>query len=290
MSYSVRQALRSLWHEKWINLLSTLTIAMGLLVIALVASSIYNINLFTRKLPEKFFVVAYLNDQINEKDARDMIASIRSRDMVEKVRYVSKDDALKELKTSLRDADYILEGLDENPLPASIEVRFKKDSVGPQSVKQFVDYLRKLGGVDDVQYGEKFLLSIHSIKAGTETIGLVLTVVMISGIIFICYSTVKILFYRRKEEIETLKLLGATRAFIRAPFVIEGGVIGAVGGVLSTVIVFIFYYSVFYKLTAAIPIARSIVFPAEFLLSLPLVGLFLGITGSLIAMGRIRFS
>ncbi len=267
-----------------------LTIAMGLLVITLVASSIYNINLFTKKLPEKFFVVAYLNDEVNEKDARDMMASIKERSMVEKVRYVSKDEALKELKSSLRDADYILEGLNENPLPASVEVRFKKEAVGPEAVKQFVDYLRKLHGVDDVQYGEKFLLSIHSIKAGTETIGLILTIVMISGIIFICYSTVKILFYRRREEIETLKLLGATRGFMRTPFVIEGGVIGTLGGFFSTFIVILFYYTVFLKLSATIPIARSIILPAELLLSLPFLGLFLGVTGSLIALGRIRFS
>ncbi len=290
MSYSVRVAFQSLWHEKWINFLSMVTIAMGLLMIALVSSSIYNVELFARKLPEKFFVVAYLNDQVSEQDAREMIASLKEQKIIEKITYISKDDALKELRASLKDADYILEGLNENPLPASIEIRFKKEAVGPNTIKQFVDSLRKMRGIDDVQYGEKFLLSIHSIKAGIETVGLVLTGVMVSGIIFICYSTVKLLFYRRREEVETLKLLGATRGFIRAPFVIEGGIIGAVGGLLSAVIVFGFYYGLFLKLSAAIPLIRSVIFPTQFFLLLPVVGLGLGITGSVIAMGRIRFS
>lgn len=290
MTYSIKLALQSLWHEKWINLLSMITIAMALLVIGLVASSIYNINLFTRKLPEKFFIVAYLNDRLSAKDAEEIMTELKGRGMVEKAKYISKEEALRELRTSLKDADYILEGLNENPLPASIEIRFKKETVGPQSVKQFVDRVRKIPGIEDVQYGEKFLLSLHSIKAGTETVGLILTVVMISGIVFICYSTVKILFYRRREEIETLKLLGATRGFIRTPFVIEGGVIGAVGGVISTAIVFAFYYSVFYKLSVTIPIMRAVIFPAQLFWALPVVGLFLGITGSIIAMGRIRFS
>ena len=290
MSYSARVAFQSLWHEKWINFLSMVTIAMGLLVIALVSSSIYNINLFARKLPEKFFVVAYLNDQVSEQDAGEMIAAIKGKSIIDKVTYISKDDALKELKASLKDADYILEGLNENPLPASLEIRFKKEAVGPNSIRQFVDTLRKMRGIDEVQYGEKFLLSIQSIKAGIETVGLVLTGVMISGIIFICYSTVKLLFYRRREEVETLKLLGATRGFIRAPFVIEGGIIGTVGGFFSALIVFGFYYGVFLKLSAAIPLIRSVVFPSDFFLLLPVVGLALGITGSLIAMGRIRFS
>jgi cell division transport system permease protein len=289
MTYSIKLALQSLWHEKWINLLSMLTIAMGLLVLTLVVSSLYNVNLFARKLPEKFFIVAYLKEGLSEEQNRHIMSAIKDLSSIDKAKYISKDEALKELKATLKDADYILEGLDENPLPASIEIRMKKEAVGPESAKSFADSLRKMEGIDDVQYGEKFLLSLHSMKAGIETIGLILTVVMISGIVFICYSTVKILFYRRKDEIETLKLLGATRGFIRTPFVIEGGVIGAVGGIISMMIAAAFYYSVFYKLSATVPIIRSVVFPADLFLSLPAVGLFLGITGSLIAMGRIRF-
>lgn len=289
MPYSLKIALQSLWHEKWINLLSMLTIAMGLLVITLMVSTVYNINLFARKLPERFFVVAYLADRVSEKQAQDIITSLKERSGIEKVKYISKADALKELRTSLKDAEYVLEGLNENPLPASIEVRFRKEAMGPESVKTFVNSLKKVEGVEDVQYGEKFLLSIHSLKAAMETIGLILTLVTISGIIFICYSTVKILFYRRKEEIETLKLLGATRGFIRTPFVIEGAVIGVVGGVLSMVVVIAFYLTVFRQLSATLPIVRTVVFPGELFLPLPLIGLFLGITGSLIAMGRIKF-
>lgn len=290
MSYSIKLALQSLWHEKWINLLSMLTIAMGLLVVTVVVSSIYNVNLFARKLPERFFIVAYLKEGLTEKETQSIVGLIKGRGSTDRVKYISKSEALKELKTSLKDADYILEGLDENPLPASIEIRLKKEAVGPESVKSFAEAVRKIEGIDDVQYGEKFLLSLHSIKTGMETIGLILTVVMISGIVFICYSTVKILFYRRKEEIETLKLLGATRGFIRTPFVIEGGVIGAIGGIIGAAIAAAFYFSVFYKLSATVPIIRAVVFPAELFLSLPAAGLFLGITGSLIAMGRIKFS
>lgn len=289
MQYSVRIALQSLWHEKWINFLSMLTIAMGLLVIALVATSLYNLNLFTKKLPERFFLIAYLKDGLDEKGTQSLVNSIKAQGPTEKVKYISKAEALKELKTSLRDAEYILEGLDENPLPASVEIRLKKDAVGPQTVKSFADSLKKMAGIDDVQYGEKFLLSLNSMKTGMETISLVLTAVMISGIIFICYSTVKILFYRRKEEIETLKLLGATRGFIRTPFVIEGGVLGVAGGIVSALIALSFYYSVLYKLGATVPIVRTVVFPPEILYALPVTGLFLGITGSLIAMGRIKF-
>jgi len=289
MPYSVRVALKGLWHEKWVNILSALTIAMTLSVMALIALSIYNIDLFSRRLPERFSVVAYLNNGLSEKDYQDIIDLIKKHSSVGKVRYISKADAWRELKTSMRDADYILEGLGENPLPASIEIKLKREAVGPDSVKAFVADIRKINGIEDVQYGEGIVRYIHSIKTGIQTMGIILTAIMLAGIIFICYSTVKILFYRRNEEIETLKLLGATRGFIRMPFVIEGGAVGVLGGIISATLLFAFYNSVFYRLSMTMPIFRSITFPSEVYLSLPVAGLFLGITGALVAIGRIRY-
>lgn len=289
MRYSIRLALQSLWHEKWINILSTLSIAMGLLLIGGVSIALYNTSIFAKRLPERFSIIAYLRDNLSEQESQDITVSIKRYNDVEKLRYVSKADALKELKIYLRDADYILEGLDENPLPASIEIKMRKETVDPDSVKALVSQIKGLKGVEDVQYGEKFLLSLRSFKAGMEAVGIIVAVTMAAGIIFICYSTVKILFYRRKEEIETLKLLGATGGFIRMPFIIEGGSIGFAGGVISLFMMFVFHYSVIYKLGMVIPMIAAIAFPSELLLSLPPAGLFLGISGAIIAMGRIRF-
>ncbi len=197
MPYAIKVALQSLWHQRWINLLSILTIAMGLLVVTLIVLFMYNLDLFTKRLPERFSVVAYLKEGISEQDTQEIIASIKKHRGVEKVTYISKAEALRELKASMKSADYILEGLNENPLPASIEIRLKREVVGPESVKSFVSDIREIPGMEDIQYGEKFLLSLYSLKKGVQTIGLVLSVVMTAGVIFICYSTVKILFYRR---------------------------------------------------------------------------------------------
>jgi cell division transport system permease protein len=287
--YSVKIAFQSLLHERWINLLSMLTIAMGLLVMTLVVLFIFNVDLFTKKLPEKFSVVAYMKEGIPEADLQNILAALKKNRSVEKVRYISKTEAFRELRSTMRDADYILEGLDENPLSASIEIRLKREAVAPESVISFVSDVKKMPGVDDVQYGEKFLTSIHSIKMGVQTVGFALTAIMTAGIIFICYSTVKILFYRRKEEIETLKLLGATRGFIRAPFLVEGGIIGIIGAGMSLATILVFYQGIFKKLTVAAPLFTAVVFPPEVIIFLPAAGLFLGVTGALIAIGRIRF-
>jgi cell division transport system permease protein len=119
--------------------------------------------------------------------------------------------------------------------------------------------------------------------------GMVLIIALSVGIIFVCYSTVKILFYRRIEEIETFKLLGATKGFIRTPFLIEGAVIGTAGGIVSLMGIFAFYSVILLRLGILLPLFKTILFPTGLFLSLPVIGLFLGMTGAAVALGRLRF-
>jgi cell division transport system permease protein len=287
--YALKLAVRSLLKEKWINLLSVMTIAAGLLVIGLSFLTLYNVDLATKKLPEKFSLIVYLDNRLQKDKIDPIIETLRKRKAVLSVRYISKDEALKELKSSLKNSDYILEGLDENPLPDSLEIKLKQDDVETETAQQLAREALKIKGVAEVDYGEKFLSTLNSIKKGFKAIGLVLVSVLSTGIIFVCYSTVKILFYRRTEEIETFKLLGATKGFIRTPFLIEGAVIGTCGGLLSLVCCFLFYYAIILRLGLTMPVFKTILFPADLFLPLPVIGMLLGLTGAAIALGRLRY-
>ena len=287
--YAFRQALQSLLREKWINLLSVFTIASGLLVISLAFFTVYNIDAATRKLPDKFAMILYLEDSLGRDGVDNILIALKKKPAVEVVRFISKDEALKELKSILKNANYVFEGLDENPLPDSIEVRLKRESVTPAEVKKLTAEINTLKGIKEIDYGEKFLSALHSLKSGVKTVGLSIIIVIATGIIFVCYSTVKILFYRRTEEIETFKLLGATKTFIRAPFIIEGGAIGTCGGLASLIGMLILNYIVIARLGAVVPLLSTLLFPLNLFLTLPLIGLLLGISGAAIAIGRLRY-
>lgn len=287
--YSFRLAAQSLLHEKWINLLSILTIASGLLIAALTALSVYNVDAVTKRLPEKFSMMLYLKDNLSGEDVETILKTLKKDTTVETVKYISKDDALKELKTVFKDVSYVLEGLEENPLHDSIEIKLKGDVAGPETAKRLASEMVKIKGVDEVEYGEKLLSSLYSLGLGMRAIGILFIIIMFGGVIFVCYSAVKILFYRKKEEIETYKLLGATKGFIRAPFIIEGAVIGFCGGFLSLVGILSLHYIVFLKLSLSIPLFKAIIFPTNLSPLLPLTGLLLGMAGAAIAIGRIRY-
>ena len=287
--YALKLALQSLLKEKWINLLSGLTIAAGLLIISISFFALYNIDIATKKLPEKFSMTIYLDNSIQADRLGPLMDSFRKHKEVLSVRYISKDEAMKELKASLKNSDYILEGLEENPLPDSLEIKLRKDKAEAETARRLAREALSIKGVSEVDYGEKFLSTLNAIKKGFQAIGLVFVAVLSTGIIFVCYSTVKILFYRRTEEIETFKLLGATKGFIRTPFLIEGAVIGFCGGLLSLAGCFLLYYVIFLRLSVSMPVFKTILFPANLFLPLPVLGIFLGITGAALALGRLRY-
>ncbi|MDA8079018.1 MAG: permease-like cell division protein FtsX [Nitrospiraceae bacterium] len=289
LPYSVTLALQSLTREKWINLISVLTIASALLIISIAAFVVYNIDAATRSLPERFSMVLYLDDDIQKDRIDGVITALRRNSAVRSLRYIPKEEALRELKSVLKNSTYVFEGLDENPLPDTLELKLRKEAIGPEAVRRLSDEALKIKGVREVDYGEKFLAALHSLRAGTKTVGIALIVILSTGIIFVCYSTVKILFYRRKEEIETFKLLGATRAFIRAPFLIEGGAIGLAGGLISLFGIFAFYYAILLRLSVTMPVFKAVLFPSGPFLLLPGVGIFLGVAGAAIALGRLRY-
>ncbi|OHE59335.1 MAG: hypothetical protein A2Z47_01870 [Thermodesulfovibrio sp. RBG_19FT_COMBO_42_12] len=287
--YAFRIAARSIVHEKWINLLSILTMAAGLLFTSIIILSVYNIDVATKRLPEKFSMMLYLNDNLSQEELKNIMNTARKDGAVETVKYISKDEALKELEISLKDIKYVLDGLGENPLADSIEVKLKNEAVRPETAKRLAAKFRGLEGIGGIEYGEKFLSSIYSIEVGMKTIGIIFIMIMSAGMIFVCYSTVKILFYRKNQEIETYKLLGAKKGFIRAPFIIEGAVIGLGAGLLSFIGILSLYYATIFRLSLTIPLFKAIVFPTDIAIFLPLVGLIIGMVGGAIAIGRIKY-
>ncbi len=289
LPYPLRLALQSILREKWVNFVSILTIAAGLLLTTVIILTVYNIDLATKKLPEKFSMMVYLKDGLSREQTKSILYDIKNDDAVKSVTYIPKDEALNELKSTFKDIAYVLDGLEENPLFDSVEVKLQSEAVGPETAKELTAKFKKIKGIEEIEYGEKFLSSIHSLKVGIKNIGFLFVVIMSVGMIFVCYSTVKILFYRKNREIETYKLLGSTKGFIRAPFIIEGAVVGLSSGILSLAGILSLYYVIIYKLSFAIPLFKTIIFPINMSFFLPLIGLLIGMSGAFLAIGRLKY-
>jgi cell division transport system permease protein len=289
VSYPVRSAVSGLWREKWINLLSVLTIASGLLLISVAFLLVFNLSAAVRDLPERFSMMVFLEKGLSAERMQELVSETRAMPGVRSARFISREEALSELRAMLEDSGRVLEGLDENPLPASVEVKVEESAVTVERAGELARRMEAMEGVEDVQYGERVLSIIQSIRRYTETMGALLVGVLAAAMVFVCYSTVKILFYRKRAEVDTIKLLGATKGFIRGPFLIEGGVLGAAGGSVSVLALLALYFSLYLKLAGSFPLLTALVLPGWFLLCPPALGLAIGVAGAYIAIGRIRF-
>jgi cell division transport system permease protein len=236
-------------------------------------------------------MVVYLQENIdNEAEERLKTMLLQDKEILE-VKYISNDEALDTLREVLQSQASVLEELEDNPLPSSFELKLKRDVINPSLVEKKAARIRLIDGVDDVQYGEEWLSSLNTFSKVLSIIAIFLGGAIFIAITFITYTTIKILFYRRIDEIETMKLLGATRIFIKLPFLIEGLVIGLLSGFLSSLLLFVMHSFTAFKLIEFLPSLRALVvpLPLEGFLAIPVAGAILSLIGSFFATGRIRY-
>jgi cell division transport system permease protein len=289
--YSFQTALKNLWRERWVNTLTALTIAVGLLIFGTFVLITINMDSILKRWSKGFGLVVYLEEGMGRDEERLLREYFQKDTDVIAIEYVSKESALEGLRETLGSMSSILDGFRDNPLPSSFELKLKREALNPSRIKQKAFQIKQLTGVEDVQYGEKWLSSLHSM-----TKGMLVIVVLLGGIIFVAiafstYSTIKILFYRRIEEIETLKLLGATRSFIRLPFLLEGLFIGIAGGASGFLGISAIFYFSSTKVIEFMPSLKGLIvfLPLEAYPVGPLAVAVMSFIGSFLAIGKIRY-
>lgn len=291
ITYSLQTAFRSLWREKWINILTILSVSIGLSLITTFIMLSISMDSVLQRWAKNFGLIAYVQETVSSEEENTLKQRLAGdADLVE-VRYISKDVALKQLQQTLGDNALILEGLNENPLPSSFELRLKSSLLEPELVRRKALEIEQLPGVEEVQYGEKWLSSLYAISSAMKIGAVVIGCAIFIAITFITYSTIKIFFYRRKEEIETLKLLGATRIFVRFPFLLEGLIIGLLGGIISSLALYGIYMFTSLRVTEFLPSAKLFMadLPVQVYMIVPLAGALVSVIGSYIAVGKIRY-
>ncbi|MBI5675283.1 MAG: hypothetical protein HZC48_05575 [Nitrospirae bacterium] len=289
--YSCQIAFKNLVVERWINLLTILSISVGLLLFTSYLTITLNIDTVIKRWGTGFGMVVYLGDGLSMETEESIKELLKQDSDILELKYVSSDEALKELREVLGSRSSILDSMEANPLPSSFELKLKRETLTPIYIEKKAARIKEMTGVEDVQYGEKWLSSLNTISVVMRVIAVLLGAAIFIAIAFITYSTIKVLFYRRKDEIETLKLLGATRSFIKMPFLIEGLFIGGVSGVISALSLFGLYKFTVMKFVEFLPSIRGLLvsLPLEAYIAIPIAGALMSLTGSFFATGRIRY-
>ncbi len=290
------------WHiveRAWSNviraplttLVSTLTIAVALLLLSVAVLVVQNVKSGLSASRQDLSVSLYLADGVTEGQARQMADSIGARSDVEKVRLLSKADALKEFQSVLGEQAVILDGLQgRNPLPITIEVRLRPAADGEPRYEAFAAEYRSQPEVEYVQYSSGLLQQVNALLKGLGWIGLLSIAVVLVLTGFIIANTIKLALYSHRDEIEIMRLVGATDRFIRAPYIIEGAAQGLLAGALGLVFTYLLFSlvrGVSHQLVVQGFMSAPLIFLSfPWMLFVLGVGVLVGIVGSWLAVRR----
>jgi cell division transport system permease protein len=287
LQYSFDEALASLWRGRHSGLLSTATIALALFVFGGFLVVTANLERLGAEWSNTAELSVYLRDEVSPAERRAIESALAPSDIVASHEFVSKADALMRFKQTFGELATAVDGLGDNPLPASIEVRLRPGPGAGAGVDSLGSRLRQMPGVADVRYDRQWLTRVLAAIGIIRGVGLVLGTVLAVASALTVANVVRLALYARRDELEIMQLVGAPQAFIRGPFVMEGVLQGGIGALvaLSTLGVAFLALSGRYlaPLASALNMSSIRFLPADLCLLLIIGGMAVGCLGGLVA-------
>ena len=231
--YLLWEAVTNLRVNRGNVMIGIVTTAFTLVCFGLYLLLYWNVKDLTGTLQSDVEVVVYLDPGASEQVVALVRERLRTEPATNALTFVSQEQALREFSEQFPEESLLLDGIEENPFPASMIVSLSPRFQDTESLGAFAERVRSLPGVTHVAYSQNWIdtlaLMVSYFELGAAMIGTILAVATVT----IIANTVRLSLHTRKEEIELLRLIGATGTFIAIPYVIEGTILGAAGGGLS---------------------------------------------------------
>lgn len=237
INYLIKDAFKSLKRNKTISIASVITVIITFFVLGVFVLVAQNANQMIAGLEDKIEIQVYLKDDIKLIDQREIQVKLKEQDGVQSIEYESAEDAYNKV---LKSNPEFLKGytLEKNPFPASYIVKLS-DADKITKVSKAID---KMTGVESVESQKNIVATMQKVIKVVKAVGSVLGIILAAVSVFLIMNTTKLTVYSRRREVGIMKFVGATDWFIRWPFIIEGMVIGLVGALLSSLLLYIGYY------------------------------------------------
>jgi cell division transport system permease protein len=283
--YFARTTWRGLRGSPVTTAVAILTIAVSLVLVGAFDLLLHNMEDLLDDFGRDLHVTAYLEDGLSDAEAAQIAAVLLTVEGVESVHPVSKQEALARFQGGMG-AD-LLDGLEENPLPASVEIQLLPERRTPAGMQIVVESIRGLPGIGDLGSGQDWVEGYLRALAVVRGIGVGLSSILAFAALLIVTNTIRLAVFARRDELDILRLVGASRAFTNTPFVIEGIAQGAVGGSLALVLLYAIFRLVLpgleFGLEVVLGSAPRFLHASEMLLLIG-QGAALGLIGSLTAL------
>ncbi len=239
MKYLAGAAAGSLWQFRGRNIFSTTIICLSFLIVGVFLSLANNLQHVARGVSADMTVAFFLQKNAAPSDLAELERRLRASPLVSGIVTVAPEAALERFRNDFPELGDILDNLAANPFPASLEARLKREAGEPGKIAAFVREFRTARGVADAQYNRDWVDRMRALSRLVRAVGFFLGGILVLASFFIISNVIKLNVLARKNEIEILRLVGATNTFIRIPFLLEGMALGILGSLASLALLFI---------------------------------------------------
>jgi len=290
LRYFVGRALTNIRQNVFVNVVTVGTITLALLIVSLFLLLFVNLENAADTWSEKVQVTVYFEKELSPQEQSELKNRIQALPSTSKVTWVGRDEALKRFKGRLKGQETLLEGIRPEVLPTSFEISLKKASRSSEDVAAYVVKLKNIPGIGEIQYGEEWVRRFNTFLTFMRIVGGLIGGFLVLAVIFIVSNTIRLTIYARRDELEVMSLVGATRLFIKMPYLLEGLFQGLAGGVLALLLLLsvhlLFLHNAGNFLTFNPATAGLSFLPPEYIAGLLGAGAMLGFIGSLAALRR----
>ncbi|GAK02612.1 cell division protein FtsX [Geomicrobium sp. JCM 19037] len=224
-----REGLKNIRRNGWMSFASISAVAIMLFVVGVFGFLIINTNSLVDTIENDVEIRAFFEQDVESSQQENLMEDIEQNASVESVIYRDRDEGLDYFLDSLGSEGAVFENLrDENPLNDALIIQ----ATDPQMTEPLAEEIRSQPEVETVEYGETILSELFTVTNYIRVIGGALVIGLIFTSIFLISNTIKLTIISRKDEIQIMKLVGATNSFVRYPFFIEGMLIGIFGAII----------------------------------------------------------
>lgn len=240
MTHFVKKALADIRSNRFLNLITIITISLSIMVVSVFLLFFENASRVIESWNQGGRAMVYLKESFTQEQLPDLTARLQGLGDIEEMRFIPKQEALEKLKSEMADRSAFLKTLKGNPLPDAMEIKIT--AYGSfEKIQAIAAKIKTIEWVEDVEYGQGWLGKFFKIFNLFKITGYAMCSLFFLIALFITANTVRLAFYSRRMEVEIMRLVGATETFIKAPFYVEGLLQGFFGGLLGLIILFATY-------------------------------------------------
>ena len=290
LGYSIEEAVVELWRNRLVNLISIATIAVSLFILGIFFSISANLNELIEGWASRVQLTLYLEPEVTAAEQDALRTLLSTRPEVDSFDFVSRESAVSRFRSYFPELEALPDLLESNPLPASFEVTVAPQYRAPEQVRALARRLGVVAGVSEVDYDLLWIERLSSIVELVRVLGLAIGSALVLASVFTIFNVIKLTVYGRQDEIGIMRLVGATHAYIRGPFLVEGILQGGLGGLLALGFLYLSHEFLLREALRSFQLLPAsdwihVVSPAAWLLIVA-GGMLVGLLGSLLSVRK----